>query len=123
MTKTELVARLAEKTGLSHDEAAAVVEALFAVDGGIIAERLARGLSVEIGNFGSFVPTIRFGRGRESHGGDDEGAPPAAPIFRPGNGWRAHLRGGKKPPRGTGSTGPRRDDSSGGGTRGAGGTR
>lgn len=126
MTKTELVKRLAEKTGLSQNEAAAVVEALFAVDGGIIAERVARGLPVEIGDFGSFVPAIRSGRGREGHVGDHEGAPPAAPAFHPGSGWREaapRVRGRKKPPRGTGSTGPRRGDSGGGSTRGAGGTR
>lgn len=113
MTKAELVERLAERTGLSPDDAAAAVEALFAVAGGIIAEEVANGTAVQIGDFGSFEPGARrtlSQRGRQAAEDEDADAPPLAPVFKPGDGWRQagpRVRGGK-PPRGTGSTGPRR---------------
>ena len=121
MTKAELIRRLAERTGLSDAAAVAAVEALFAVDGGIIAEGVAGGGPVQIGEFGTFVPAMRSGPGRARRGGDDEGGPPAAPVFHPGSGWRQRVRGGRKAPRGTGSTGPRRGGD--GGTPGTGGLR
>ena len=121
MTKAELVGRLAERTGLSPADAAAAVEALFAVGGGIIAQGVADGATVEIGDFGSFEPGTRLtpsGRARRAAEDDHAGAPPHAPVFEPGGGWRQagpRVRGGK-PPRGTGSTGPRRGPWGEGGT-------
>lgn len=121
MTKVELVERLAERTGLSPDDAAAAVEALFAVAGGIIAEEVANGAAVRIGDFGSFEPGARLTlsrRGRPAGENEDPGVPPLAPVFKPGGGWRQpdrRVRGGK--PRGTGSTGPRRGPQGEGGPR------
>lgn len=111
MSKMDLIDRLAERTGLSRADAAVVVDALFAVDGGIIAEAIARGHPADLGEFGAFIPRHRPPGHHARH--PDEGPPPA-PLFQPGPGWRD---GGKVTRGGTGSTGPKRDDGSRGGER------
>ncbi|HET7234111.1 MAG TPA: HU family DNA-binding protein [Longimicrobium sp.] len=114
MTKSELAGQIVARTGLSPEDAAAVVDALFAVETGIIAREIAGGGAVELGDFGSFEPHVRHGRGYRRGGAALEDlleGPPPAPVFRAGAGWRdagPRMRGGRKPPRGTGSTGPRR---------------
>ncbi|HYH81294.1 MAG TPA: HU family DNA-binding protein [Longimicrobium sp.] len=119
MTRAELVARVAARAGLTLADAEKAVDALFRVDGGIIASAVACGEAVRIAEFGSFEPRPGRPPSSRDRGGAGEGAPPPAPVFRAGSGWLdggERMRGGPgKPPKGTrgsastGSTGPRRD--------------
>jgi DNA-binding protein HU-beta len=67
-TKSDLAAQVAEQTGLSPDQAAAAVEALFTG----IAESLAEGAGVEIRGFGTFSIVQRARRsGRNPKTGEE----------------------------------------------------
>ena len=64
MTKKELAARLASKTGLSQKKAAEVLDVIFSADPkiGIIAEELNAGRKVVIPGFGTFARRTRAAR-------------------------------------------------------------
>jgi DNA-binding protein HU-beta len=62
VNKSELVQQLAGRADLSRAEATRAVDALFAADGGIIAESLRAGDKVQITGFGSFEPKKREAR-------------------------------------------------------------
>ena len=68
VTESDLAAQVAEKAGLSSEQAAAAVEALFAG----IAESLAEGTRVEIRDFGAFFIMQRKARsGRNPETGEE----------------------------------------------------
>jgi integration host factor subunit beta len=78
MTKSQLIARLANKVGLPNKEATTVVETVF--NG--IAESLARGQRVELRGFGSFGLKQREGRvGRNPKTGEAVKVEPKQVMF------------------------------------------
>lgn len=62
MNKSELTQKLAERTNLSKAEASRAIDALFAVNDGIIAKALKSGEKVQITGFGSFETRKREAR-------------------------------------------------------------
>lgn len=62
MNKSELVAKLAKKTGLTLAKAAEAVDAIFNPAKGLIAAELATGKKVTVPGFGSFFPRKRAAR-------------------------------------------------------------
>ena len=62
MNKSELVQQVASRADLSRAEATRVIDALFSVDNGIIAEALRGGDKVQITGFGSFETKKREAR-------------------------------------------------------------
>jgi DNA-binding protein HU-beta len=61
MNKTELTAKLAQRTELSGRQAKAIIDAIFDTDpkNGIISSELSRGRKVQITGFGTFEPRKR----------------------------------------------------------------
>ena len=62
MNKAELVSALSSATDMSRAEATRAIDALFGVDGGIIANALRNGDKVQITGFGSFETKKREAR-------------------------------------------------------------
>lgn len=62
MNKSELVAKLAKKTGLTLAKASEAVDAIFHPAKGLIAAELAAGKKVTVPGFGSFFPRKRAAR-------------------------------------------------------------
>lgn len=62
MNKSELVAKLAKKTGLTQAKAAAAVDAIFNPAQGLLATELAIGKKVTVPGFGSFFLRKRAAR-------------------------------------------------------------
>jgi DNA-binding protein HU-beta len=96
VNKSELTQKLAERTNLSKADASRAVDAIFSVDGGIIADTLRRGDKVQITGFGSFETRNREARtGRNPRTGKEIkiGASTSA-AFRAGKGLKDAV--GKK---------------------------
>jgi DNA-binding protein HU-beta len=62
MNKTELITKLAKKTGLTQAKAAETVDAIFNAHKGLIASELGRGSKVTLPGFGSFSVRKRAAR-------------------------------------------------------------
>jgi DNA-binding protein HU-beta len=90
VNKSDLTQKLAERTNLSKAEASRAVDALFSVDGGIIAEALKSGEKVQITGFGSFETRQREARtGRNPRTGKEiDIAASTSAAFRPGKGLK-----------------------------------
>ncbi len=72
MNKSELNQQLASRADLSRAEAPKAVDALFGVEGGIIADALRNGDKVQITGFGSFESKKREARkGRNPRTGNE----------------------------------------------------
>ena len=62
MNKTELITKLAKKTGLTQAKAAETVDAIFNAHKGLIASELGKGSKVTLPGFGSFSVRKRAAR-------------------------------------------------------------
>ena len=93
MNKTEIVAALGDRAGLSRTEATKVVDALFSVEDGIIAEALRNGEKITITGFGSFETKKREARtGRNPRTGKEiQIAASTNAAFRAGKGLKDRL--------------------------------
>jgi DNA-binding protein HU-beta len=82
MNKNELIAALAEKTGMGKSESTAAVEGLFE----IVTAALKDGDEVRIVGFGTFLVSARkAGKGRNPQTGEEIDIPASkAPKFRAG---------------------------------------
>jgi DNA-binding protein HU-beta len=96
MNKSEMVVALAKKTGLTRQQAADVVNAIFATEPrqGIIAVALDAGDSVSLPGFGTFATARRKAReGRNPQTGAAlKIAARTVPVFRPGKGLKDRVR-------------------------------
>ena len=93
MNKSELTQKLAERTDLSKADAQKAVDAIFAANGGIIADALKAGDKVQITGFGSFETRKREARtGRNPRTGKEIkiGASTSA-AFRAGKGLKDSI--------------------------------
>ncbi|ADG04858.1 histone family protein DNA-binding protein [Kyrpidia tusciae DSM 2912] len=79
----ELIAKVAERSGLKKKEAEAAVNSVFDV----IGEALAGGEKVQLVGFGTFEPRRRAARiGRNPQTGEEISIPESVvPAFKPGN--------------------------------------
>jgi DNA-binding protein HU-beta len=62
MNKSELIDAVADKSGSTKSEVARIFDAIFAVDGGVIAKTLKKGGRVQITGFGTFETRKRAAR-------------------------------------------------------------
>lgn len=62
MNKSELIDAVADKSGATKAEVARIFDAIFAVDGGVIAKTLKKGGRVQITGFGTFEVRKRAAR-------------------------------------------------------------
>lgn len=62
MNKTELITKLAKKTGLTQSKAAEAVDAIFNASKGLVAAELSKGQKVTLPGFGSFSLRKRAAR-------------------------------------------------------------
>ncbi len=85
MNKSQLIALLAQRTGIPKAQAARAVDVLFAPSG-IIAGELTKGAKVQITGFGNFEVRTRGPRkGRDPrNGGEITIGPSVAAVFRAG---------------------------------------
>ncbi|MDI3256770.1 MAG: HU family DNA-binding protein [Kyrpidia sp.] len=83
MNKMELIAKVAERSGLKKKEAEVAVNSVFEV----IGEALAGGDKVQLVGFGTFEPRRRAARiGRNPQTGEEISIPESVvPAFKPGN--------------------------------------
>jgi DNA-binding protein HU-beta len=90
MNKSDLVDALADATGMTKADAARAVDALFAPDGGVIAEALRGRKRVQITGFGTFESKHRKARqGRNPRTGQTiQIAASNTPAFRAGKGLK-----------------------------------
>ena len=86
MNKTEMITKLAKKTGMTQAKAAEAIDALFNASRGLIAVELTAGRRVTLPGFGGFTVRKR---------GPREGRNPAtgAPIKIPGRSYPAFKVG------------------------------
>ena len=86
MNKSEIVQQLASRANISRADAQRAVDALFAVDTGIISQALKSGDKVQITGFGSFEAKKREARkGRNPRTGKEINiAASTSPVFRGG---------------------------------------
>jgi len=86
MNKTELITKLAKKTGLTQAKAAVAVDALFNANKGLIAVELGAGRRVTLPGFGGFTVRKRAARqGRNPATGAAIKIPPRSyPAFKVG---------------------------------------
>ena len=96
MNKTEMIAKLAKKTGLTRQQATEVVNAIFDTDPGqgIIAVALDAGDTVTLPGFGTFGTARRKAReGRNPQTGAAlKIAARTVPVFRAGKGLKDRVR-------------------------------
>lgn len=93
MNKSDLVQALASRADLTKAQASRVVDALFSVENGVIAEALRGGDKVQITGFGSFEAKHREARtGRNPRTGKEiKIAASKSPAFRSGKGFKDAL--------------------------------
>jgi DNA-binding protein HU-beta len=93
VNKAELVAKLSDRANLPRTEATKVVDALFSVENGIIAEALRGGEKITITGFGSFETKKREARtGRNPRTGKEiQIAASTNAAFRAGKGLTDRL--------------------------------
>ncbi len=86
MNKSELVERMADRTGMTKADSQRAVNALFDTDNGIITRALRRGDRVQITGFGTFETRERKARmGRNPRTGEQiRIGPTTSPTFRAG---------------------------------------
>lgn len=91
MTKTDLIDALSKATGLTRRETTAVVDSLFDT----MTDSLAKGDSVEVRGFGSFVTKKRAARvARNPKTGATVDVPPrVVPVFRPSKALKDTVAG------------------------------
>jgi len=96
MNKTEMIAKLAKKTGLTKQQASDAVNAIFDTDPGhgIIAVELDAGRTVTLPGFGTFATAQRKAReGRNPQtGATIKIAARKVPVFRAGKGLKERIR-------------------------------
>jgi DNA-binding protein HU-beta len=95
MNKSELIAKLAVKTGLTATKAKAVVDAIFGTDrNGILTSELTKGRKVMISGFGSFEIRKRKARqGRNPQTGESiKIAASRFAAFHPGKALKEAVR-------------------------------
>ncbi len=90
MNKTELIARVAEKTDLSKKDVTRVVDAVFE----IITDALQNGDKVQLVGFGNFEVRERSARkGRNPQTGEEIDIPAGkVPAFRPGKALKDAIK-------------------------------
>ena len=93
MNKSEIVQQLASRANISRADAQRAVDALFAVDTGIISQALKSGDKVQITGFGSFDTKKREARkGRNPRTGKEiDIAASTSAAFRPGKGLKDSI--------------------------------
>lgn len=93
MNKSEIVQQLASRANISRADAQRAVDALFAVDSGIISQALKSGDKVQITGFGSFETKRREARkGRNPRTGKEiDIAASTSAAFRPGKGLKDSI--------------------------------
>lgn len=93
MNKSEIVQQLASRANISRADAQRAVDALFAVDTGIISQALKGGDKVQITGFGSFETKRREARkGRNPRTGKEiDIAASTSAAFRPGKGLKDSI--------------------------------
>ncbi|MET0397916.1 MAG: HU family DNA-binding protein [Longimicrobiaceae bacterium] len=93
MNKSEIVQQLASRANISRADAQRAVDALFAVDTGIISQALKSGDKVQITGFGSFETKRREARkGRNPRTGKEiDIAASTSAAFRPGKGLKDSI--------------------------------
>jgi len=94
MNKSDMVDALASRTGMTKADAAGAVDAMFAPDGGIIAEALRSDTRVQITGFGTFEAKHRKARtGRNPRTGESiQIAATKTPTFRAGKGLKDGIK-------------------------------
>jgi DNA-binding protein HU-beta len=94
MNKSELVDALAAAAGLSKTDAGKAIDALFGVNGGVIAGALKKGDRVQITGFGTFEAKERAARtGRNPRtGATIKIAASKTPGFRAGKGLKDGIK-------------------------------
>ena len=94
MNKTQLIDRLAERTGLPRAQAAAVVQTLFDPASGLIAEALRGGSTLTLHEFGSFgVRESPARKGRDPRTGREIDIPARRSCtFRARKGLRSSMK-------------------------------
>lgn len=94
MNKSELIARIAERTDVKKSDVSRVVDALFDTQEGAICESLREGNNVAITGFGNFGVTERAARkGRNPQTGKAIDIPASrAPSFKAGKGFKDALK-------------------------------
>lgn len=127
MKKSEFIDKVAEKAQTTKAAAARVVDAIFDVTSGTIAEAVKAGSHVSIPGFGKFKSKTRPARkGRNPKTGAEIEIPERTVVaFTPGKGLQDTLAGKEGARRAGGSPRARSKPASGGtkGTRGSGGKR
>ena len=90
MNKNDLVAALADQSGLSRADATKAVDAIFDVPNGILAAALKNGDEVRLVGFGNFVVSARAAsEGRNPRTGEKIAIPASkAPKFKAGKGLK-----------------------------------
>ena len=91
MNKTELIAKVAEKTGATKKDSTESVEAVFEV----ITESLADGEKIQLLGFGTFETRDRAARkGRNPQtGAEIDIAPTTVASFKPGKALKSAVKG------------------------------
>ena len=89
MTKAELIAAVADKSGLKKEQAKEALDAVL----GAITESMRHGTEVRIVGFGNFVPVDRpEGMARNPRTGEQVHRPASKTVkFRPGEGLKGAL--------------------------------
>lgn len=62
MTKSELIKKVAERTGITQASVRAVLDSVMSPDSGIVVATLKKGDKVTLSGFGSFYPRFRTAR-------------------------------------------------------------
>lgn len=93
MNRSELIAQVAEKTGIKKSDVTAVVNAIFDTEEGAICSALQGGQDVSLTGFGSFGVKERAARkGRNPQTGKEIDIPASrSPSFRAGKGFKEAM--------------------------------
>lgn len=93
MNKSEMIAKLVERTDMSRSDASKAVDALFGADNGIIASALKSGEKVQITGFGTFEARRREARtGRNPRTGKEINiGPSTSAAFKAGKGLKDYI--------------------------------
>lgn len=93
MNRSELIAQVAEKTGVKKTDVTTVVNAIFDTDEGAICSTLRSGSDVSLTGFGSFGVKERAARkGRNPQTGKEIDIPASrSPSFRAGKGFKEAM--------------------------------
>lgn len=94
MTKTELIKKVAEQTGLTKHDAAAIIHSMLNPQTGIIVSVLKSGEKVTLSGFGTFSTRLRASRqARNPRTGKSVKVPKRKyPAFKPAKGLKEALK-------------------------------